>query len=255
MEIKSIRSRENARIKKARQLTFKKYRWRNKKFIVENPTTISDALTAGFKFEKIFLTSEFRDKNSEKIKNWQKRNEKGEFFLISQRINKHLSQLDTPSGVVAVYNMSRRDLSAGESVVYLNNLNNPGNLGAILRNCLAFDFRNVVLDINCADLYNPKVLAAAKDSVFKLNIYMDKKGDWLEKNNLPLYVTLPAQGEDWEKLKANKEFCLVLGSESRGIDEEIVKKADKKINIKMRGDAESLGVVSAAAIILYKLNL
>lgn len=255
MDFKLIESQENSRVKKARQLTLKKYRQESGRFAVENLKIIKDGLVAGFRFESVFLTQEFKDKYPEEVKFLKKQAGDAEFFLIPRKINKHISQLDSPSGVLAIYKILENKLEEESPVIYLNALNNPGNLGAVLRICLAFNFKNVVLDKNCADLYNGKTVNAAKDSVFKLNIYKDSPGDWLDHNKLPLYVSLPGRGENLEKIKPEKNFCLVLGSESRGVDEKIIKKAKKKINIKISGDIESLGVVSASAIILYKLSL
>ena len=123
------------------------------------------------------------------------------------------------------------DIIPNESVIYLNGVSDPGNLGTIMRTALAFNFTNLVLDATCVDIYNAKTISAAKDSIFKLNILEDKSGAWLKDNKLPLYVTSSHGSLDLDNFKADNKFCLVLGSESHGVSDEIVSLADKKIKI------------------------
>ncbi|MFA4941952.1 MAG: RNA methyltransferase, partial [Patescibacteria group bacterium] len=173
--------------------------------------------------------------------------------LIDSRTNKRYSNLDTPSGVTAVYNMEEKKLNKS-SIIYLNGVSDPGNLGTIMRSALAFDFVNLVLDETCVDVYNPKVIGAAKDTIFKLNIIEDKTGDWLKNNKLPIYAADSHSGVALAKFKPAKAFCLVLGSESHGISPEIMKRAEKSLKIEISPKIESLNVATAAAILFYELK-
>jgi len=255
MPLKAIKSKENKQIKQVRKLSFKKYRRESGEFLVENWTTIRDALKSGFRFESIFLTQEFQKKNPGALDFLKERTGEKDFFLISREINENLSQLDTSSGVLAVYKKREGKPGEGEPVIYLNDLSDPGNLGTILRTCLAFNFLNIVLSRDCVDPYNPKAVSAAKDAIFKLRIFKDKKNDWLKRCGRPIYVSLPGEGKDPGEFKPQKNYCLVLGSESHGASPEIIKKAEGKISIKTPGNIESLNVAVSAAIILYEFSL
>jgi TrmH family RNA methyltransferase len=248
-----ITSPENSQIKLLEKLNFKKYRQELGNFVVENLTIITDALKAQHDFEALFVTEEFLKKHPEKMQYLQDNSQAKNFYLIDSKLNKHYSNLDTPSGITAIFKIKRNELSAS-SVIYLNDIGDPGNLGAILRSSLAFDFVNLVLDEDCVDIYNPKVINAAKDAIFKLNIFEDKTGDWLRHTKLPIYTTSSHEGVDLIKLKPAKAFCLVLGSESQGVSPEIMELAEKNIKIEMSSEIESLNVAAAAAILLYELK-
>jgi RNA methyltransferase, TrmH family len=181
----------------------------------------------------------------------------GNIFVITENISKSLSVLDTPSGIVAVYKKTKKGLDLEKDVIYLNGVSDPGNLGTILRSALAFGLENIVLDEKCVDLYNPKTIQAAKDAIFKLNIVFDKEGNILEKikaNNFNIYVTNVDKGDNLcGAFKVKEKKCIILGSESQGVDVALEKVATKLINIKTTSSIESLNVAISAGIIFYEL--
>lgn len=249
-------SQKNIRIKWLKKLSQKKYRRQSKKFTVENLTIIYDALKSGYDFQDLFVTKNFINKHKQKFEYLQKESKLNEYCVIDEDVNKYYSQLDTPSGITAVYEINPSPLDQAKSVVYLNGIKDPGNMGTIMRSALAFGVPNVVLDATCVDVYNLKVISAAKDAIFKLNIIEDATGVWLKetKGALPVYVANSNEGLRLSEVEAAERFCLVLGSESHGVSEEIIRLADKNIRIEIKGDIESLNVSSAAAILLHGLK-
>lgn len=252
MDFKTIKSKENNNIKTVHKLALKKYRNKLNRFGVENWVIILDAFKSGYDFEEIFLTKEFVQKNRKEIDLLRERIEEDRFFLIDEKVNKHISQLTSPSGVLAVYKIPDSKIEEGKAVIYLNNISDPGNLGTILRTCLAFNFRNVIIDDGCVDVYNHKTVNAAKESLFKINIFKDISREWIGNTKLPIYVTLPDQGKSLKGFTPVEKFCLVLGGESDGVDGKIITKAKEKINIKTSSSIESLNVAVSASIILYE---
>ncbi len=248
-----IDSQQNTQIKFLEKLNSKKYRLESKKFTVENLTIILDALKDGFDFEALFVTEEFALKHKKELAYIENNSHLRNFYLIDSKLNKHYSNLDTPSGITAVYDIIEKKLDVA-SVVYLNGIGDPGNLGAILRSALAFGFANIVLDENCVDAHNPKVVNAAKDAIFKLNIIEDKTGNWLKSTDLPIYGTSSHFGSNLSEFKPAKAYCLVLGCESHGVNSEIVKMAIENIKIEMSSRIESLNVAASAAILFYELK-
>jgi RNA methyltransferase, TrmH family len=248
-----ITSAQNDKIKLLEKLGRKKYRQKLGMFAVENLAIIRDALKSGYDFDSLFITQEFADKNKEALDHLKNKSKSSYFYLIDQKINKKFSSLDTPSGIAAIYNIEDKKLNEG-SVVYLDGVSDPGNMGNIMRSALAFGYLNIVLNNNCVDAYNPKTVSAAKDSIFKLNIFEDKENDWLIGNKLPLYAADSNSGINVRGFKPANDFCLALGSESHGVGLEILERAEKRLKIEISPNIESLNVASAAAIILYELK-
>jgi RNA methyltransferase, TrmH family len=249
----NITSPQNEKIKLLEKLGHKKYRQKLKMFAVENLVIINDALNAGYDFESLYISEDFADKNRSKLEYLEKASKVKNFYLIDKKINRHYSSLDTASGITAVYKIADKKLDGG-SVVYLNGVRDPGNMGNIMRSALAFGFFNIVLDNNCVDAYNHKVISAAKDSIFKLNIHGDKDGSWLKANKIPLYASDSKSGKDIRGFKPADIFCLALGSESHGVGSEIIERAEEILKINISTEIESLNVAAAAAIILYELK-
>ena len=251
-----IESKQNKYIKLLKKLSQKKYRYQENKFAVENFTIIYDAIRSGYDFEDIFVTEDFVNKNEKKFKYLIENSKIKNYYLITNSLNKYYSSLDTISGITAIYNINSSDLDLSKSVVYLNGISNPGNLGTIMRTMIAFGFVNLVVDNKCADIYNTKTTNASKDAIFKLNIFKDQDNKWLEKNkkDIAIYTTSSLDGVNLDKFKPVKKFCLVLGSETHGISEDIMNMADKNIKIKISEDIESLNVAIATGILLYRLR-
>lgn len=253
--MKEILSSDNKQIKLLKKLKLKKYRQESDLFLVENFVIIKDALNNGDDAQMIFLSPYFIDKNKEEVE-FLKKHSQAEFFEITDRLNKDFSSLDTPSGVAAVYKKKERELSSNPKI-YLDNINDPGNLGTIMRSAVAFGFENIILSSDCADIYNNKTISSAKNSIFKLNILVDEEGTWLKKNidkETKLYVSDVRSGKNVFNFKPSTNFCLVLGSESRGVREEIIEMADERLMIKMSGNIESLNVAVAAGIFFSVLS-
>lgn len=251
--MKIITSKDNEKIKFLRKLKLKKYREKHNKFFVENFNIIKDALEAE-KFSSLYITESFINKHS-KLAGWKSILEKAEeCYVISEKINKSFSELDTPSGICAVYARRKEEIDFKSPVVYLNNISDPGNLGTILRSALAFNFKNIAVDEGCADLYNAKTINAAKDSIFKLNIARDRDLKIFKKikEKMKIFTTRLEGGEDINILKNNKLFCAVFGSESGGVSDKIRGMSDKFIKIKMSEEIESLNAAVAASIIFYE---
>jgi TrmH family RNA methyltransferase len=256
VDCKEIVSQSNTNIKWLKKLAQKKHRVQSKEFTVENLTTIYDALKSGYDFKNLFVTQAFIDRNKDKFEYLKKASKAYAWHLIDADINKFYSQLDTPSGITAVYKATEATLDKTKSVIYLNGVKDPGNMGNIMRSALAFDVKNVILDETCVNAYNAKVINATKDAIFKLNIIEDKQCEWLKSNTegLPIYAADAHNGAAIADVKAKKPFCLVLGSETHGVSEDIIKMADKSIRIDIESHIDSLNVSAAAAILLHGLR-
>ncbi|MEA3323401.1 MAG: RNA methyltransferase [Patescibacteria group bacterium] len=255
--MEKIVSRDNKKIKLLKKLRTKKYRNKFGKFLVENIAIIYDGLNCGYKLETLFITQEVLDSGCNKIRSIVENVGLENIFIISRDVNKYFSSLETPSGIVAIYNKSEeRELNFGERILYLNEIKDPGNLGTILRSAVAFGVGEIVLDEECVDLYNPKVIQSAKDAIFKTNVVFDKGGKILReiKDKMKVFVTDVDGGiEVGGAFEKDDNFCVVLGSESHGVSENVKNIADEVINIKSSSEMESLNVAVSTGIILYEM--
>ncbi|MFC1510616.1 TrmH family RNA methyltransferase [Candidatus Omnitrophota bacterium] len=256
LKIKEITSSNNCQIKLLRKLAQKKHRRQMGKFAVENLAIIIDALSGGIDFLECFITPQMLQRHEDKLLWLQEHSKVAEFHLIDEDLNKSYSQLDTPSGITALYEIKQLPLDGDAPTLYLNGIKDPGNIGTMLRSALAFDVSNIVLDAACVDIYNFKAINAAKDAIFKLNIFIDESGQWLkeQKGQVPIYVANSHEGIELGAVEVKSKFCLVCGSESHGVSEDIIKMADKNIHIDISNKIESLNVSTATAILLHGLR-
>jgi RNA methyltransferase, TrmH family len=256
MDKQEITSKDNEKIKHLKKLGAKKYREEFGEFLVENFTIIKDATLAGVKPLAIFATSEFVEKNELELEGIILDTKVESYFEIDNKINKQFSNLKNPSGICAVYEIKEgRKLETDKHIVYLNSIGDPGNLGTILRSAIAFDLKTIVLDETCADPYNYKSINSAKDAIFKVDIIFDENLEILKKikKEMKIVSTKMDGDKDISKLDSKKPFCIVLGDESRGVDDDITKLSDEFVKIKISKDIESLNVASAGAIIFYSI--
>lgn len=251
--MKKIISTDNEKIKFLKKLGEKKFRDETGQFLVENLIIISDAISAGFLPRQIFISEELLKKDDEKI---SKIIEKfSDYFVINQKVNKYFSSLSTPSGICAVFEKQEKEIDFENNAIYLNFINDPGNLGTILRTAVAFGLKNIIVDEKCADIYNAKTISAAKDAIFKLNITKDENLKIFSeiKKVMPVFVT-SLEGEVINNnIFREGKFCLVLGNEANGVEERIMMLADKKIKISQSCEIESLNVAVAAGILFEKI--
>jgi len=260
-----ITSKDNPKIKFLKQLGQAKYRDKSGKFLVENAVIIADAAEGGIYYEALFATKNFITRNKEKFKYIFETGKAGEYYLMDEKINRSFTSLDTAPGIAAVYSKKPEQIDFSSPVIYLNGISDPGNLGTILRSALAFGLKNIVVDEKCADIYNYKTIQAAKDAIFKLDIVLDKDREFFVKlkkmsvqgggpaSGWPIFATRLERSDTLDILKNKKLFCLVLGSESHGVDKKIEDLSDGFIRIPMSGEIESLNVASAAAIVFYEI--
>ncbi len=252
-----IISKDNKKIKFLKKLGTKKYRNKFGKFLVENITIIYDGLNSGHNPKALFVTQEILDSGCNKIKFIIEKVGLENIFIVSENMNKYFSSLEAPSGIAAIYNKNENEtLNFDDRILYLNKIKDPGNLGTIFRTAIAFGVCEIVLDEWCVDMYNPKVIQSAKDAIFKVNVVFDKNKDILQsiKNKMNIFVTDVNNGSEINNEFVSKDnFCVVLGNESHGVNDDIKNMADKIVHIKINSKMESLNVAVSAGIILYEM--
>lgn len=242
-----ITSLDNERVKKYRKLREKKYRDRLNLFLVEGWHLVLEAYRAGF-VEEVILTEEVTcEVDVPKI-------------YVTQEIIKKITELDTPVPILALCHKVENDpQKIGQRILMLDGIQDPGNLGTILRSAKAFHVDTVILGTKTVDLYNAKVLRATQGMLFHLHVI---EGDLVElipkikKQGIPIYGTKVESGEDVRKLEtsAKTQYALVMGNEGNGVTEEVLSLCDHYLYIQMDSEVESLNVAVATSILLYELD-
>ena len=236
-----IESVDNNRIKEIRKLKEKKYRDQEKLFLVEGEHLVLEAYKAGV-LKIVILSGRDIDLEIEKIE-------------VSEKVMNTISDINT--NIVGVCEIVDNKISLDSNVIILDGVQDPGNLGTIIRSAVAFNVKNIVLSKNTVDLYNTNVLRGCQGMNFHLNIIRDDILDIiddLKDNNYMVYGTDVVDGIDVKDVKKTGKYAIIMGNEGNGISKEVKDVIDKNIYIKMNEKCESLNVGVSASIILYELS-
>lgn len=242
-----ITSLDNDRVKKYLKLKEKKYRDQTGEFIVEGSHLVLEAYKQGLIKELILEKEEVFPIDVKDI-----------IYLPIDIIRK-ISTVETPQTVMALCSKKEENDELGDHILLVDDVQDPGNLGTIIRSAVAFNVDTVVLSKNCVDLYNPKTIRATQGMFFHINVLRRDLKDIIQKlddEDIPVYGTLVEYGEDVRTLKDKDKikFALVVGNEGNGVRKEISDMCDKNLYIKMNSDVESLNVGVATSILLYELG-
>lgn len=234
----------NSKIKDLKKLNTKKYRDLSGLFLVDGEHLVLEAYKSGYLDELILLEgSSF----SLDVKT----------SYVTMEVMKYISDLDTPNGIMGVCRKKDSSLS-GDRVVILDDIQDPGNLGTIIRSSVAFNVDTLVLSEGCVDLYNSKVIRATQGMLFKLNIIIvsdivDFVRD-LKCKNYRIYSTRVNGGNSLKSIEKCSRFAIIMGNEGRGVRDSLMDLSDTYIYIDMNPSCESLNVGCATSIILYELD-
>ena len=233
-----ILSKNNQKIKDACALKLKKVRQEKGLFLMEGIKNLDLALTHGN--VKTIFTSIGLPKIGKDI----------ETYKVNDEVLRKLAVSENPEGVVFVCEMlkPKKDKSEYHKIVYLDQINDPGNLGTILRTAVAFNYDAVVLSKGSVDLYNEKVIAASKGAIFLVDAFVGDIVDYQDKQII--VSTLDENSVPLNECKKPNDFVLVLGNESHGVSEPIIKIAHQLVKIEMNDVIDSLNVAIAGAILM-----
>lgn len=242
-----ITSKANPLIKQTKKLQQKKHRTQS--YLIEGWHLFEEAQAAGACFKHIFVVAEEAHRVTDL----------GQVVLVSPDVLKDLSESPTPQGIVAEVVMEQTDLTqlkAGRYLI-LEDVQDPGNVGTMIRTADAAGLDGVFVSQYSADIYNQKTLRSMQGSHFHLPIYrlpLEAVLNQLKDLQVPiLATTLAERSVDYRQLPVYEQFALVMGNEGSGISETMAEQADELVHIPMPGQAESLNVAIAAGIVMFQL--
>jgi len=163
------------------------------------------------------------------------------------------SQVSSTKVIAVCYELEEKEVNG--NVIILDNLQDPGNLGTIIRSAVAFNFDTIVLSDNSVDLYNPKVIRASEGMIFNINIKRCNLKEFIPtlKNDYTLITTDVNGGKDIRNIKY-QNIALVIGNEGNGVSQEIADLCGEKVYIKMNNNCESLNAGVCASILMYEVS-
>ena len=230
----------NDKVKFWQKLNQKKYRNIEKLFLVEDEHLVNESLKKGVVKEIITLD--------------QSKSYDVPTFFVTEKIMKLISSQITGAKVIAVCRyLEERDVCG--NVILLDRLQDPGNLGTIIRSAVAFNFDSIILSDDSVDLYNPKVIRASEGMLFHVNIIRTNLVNFLNDldNDYMKITTDVVNGKNIKDINY-KKCAIVIGNEGQGVSDIIKNMCDEKVYIKMNSNCESLNAAVTASILMYEAS-
>ena len=239
-----------SKLKYIQSLGQKKFRQQEGLFIAEGPKLVNDLLEMkNSSIQEIFALKEWIEDNKKIADSYQ-------VVEITAIELEKISQLSSPNQVVAVVKKIAIDENIqvkGKFTLVLDNIQDPGNMGTIIRIADWYGIDQIVCNTQSADMYNPKVIQSTMGSIARVKVFYTDLSDWLSKQKgISIYAAM-LNGDDVTSMQKIKEGIIVIGNESKGISVDVLKSVNKKITIPQKGKAESLNAAVATGIILSHL--
>ena len=234
---------DNNKIKDLKKLQVKKYRDKKGKFLVEGRHLVLEAYKTGYLEELLLEENELLPLDVMT-------------HYMTNNVSNYLSELDKSTNIIGVCNKKEGSLK-GNRIVYLDCIQDPGNLGTIIRSCVAFNVDTLILSKDCVDLYNSKVIRATQGLLFHMNILIDDAHNvipQLKDEGFKIYGTNVTHGKSLKSIAKVEKFVIIMGNEGNGIGEISKELCDEFLYIDMNSDCESLNVGVATSIILYEMD-
>jgi len=238
-----ISSSQNPKIKHLVGLQGKHFRFKNKEFLAQGFKTCKTLMDSGFTLKSIFMTESMylEHQNNFLI---------DETYIVDDAIMKRISTTTTPTGIVAIFDMKNSELIATSHAAALVNIQDPGNLGTLIRSASAMGLEALYL-IDCVDFYNPKVIQATTGSILNLKIFICNWNDFKETiKSIPLCALVVDSGQKPDNINLQNNL-IVIGNEGQGLPDSIIKQCTNLMTIPMPGKTESLNAAVAGSIAMY----
>lgn len=251
-----ITSKDNTLIKHIKSLSQKKYRDEFKEYVVEGLKMSLEAIECA-KISNILLCEELIDKNLSLIIDMAKKYDLlNKIEYTSVNVFNSISDTSTPQGVLVVCKQKGASDILDNVLFVLDDIQDPGNLGTIIRTLDSAGYKDLIISNQTADPYNNKVVRSTMGAIFRLNIIrIDDLISYLQdlkKEKYAIVISSLQESTSLYDLSFNKKMAIVIGNESKGVSKEVFNLADIKIKIPMLGQTESLNAAVATSLIAYE---
>ncbi len=251
-----ISSKDNEIIKNIRKLKEKKYRDLENAYIIEGIKLVKEAITEKAKIKQIVMCENFAD-NQEIDKETLYEIAKYNLIYVTEKVFNLITDVKTPQGIIAIIEknkINQIDYSQ-DMIIALDGVQDPGNLGTILRTADSAALNQIIISKNSADPYNNKVVRSTMGGIFRVNIIevdnLEETLKEIQKNKFKIMVTSLDTNNSIYEVDYNKKV-IVIGNEANGVSKEVQAIADEKVKIPMLGKTESLNAAVATGIMIYE---
>lgn len=252
-----ISSKDNEFVKHIKKLKEKKYRDINNEFIIEGIKIIREAIEEKAEIKQIVICENCQNSNTIP-RELMYEIAKYECIYVTESIFKTLSDVSTPQGIMAIIGRNVKELEIDytqDIIVALDDIQDPGNLGTILRTVDSIGLNQILVSKGTTDSYNPKVVRSTMGAIFRVKIIecenLEQTLKEVKKHKFQILVTSLQTENSIYDIKYNKK-AIVIGNEANGVEQTIQKMADIKVKIPMLGKTESLNASVATGIVLYE---
>lgn len=256
--VKEIKSKDNKLIKYIQRLnSSSSFRKKEKLFFCEGLRLCNDALKSGTIIKSAFFSSSAVEKYSGLLEDFDAL--KTDIYLIADGVFKLIAETQTPQGVAVLCEIPQTDKAdcSFKTAAALERIQDPQNMGTILRSAEAFGIDCVVLSKDCCDIFSPKVLRGSMGAVFRQKIIIPNDFCYAieEMNNsgVKTYAAVPRSGGDVLDADFSAPACVIIGNEGNGLSERVIELCRDKITINMNGNAESLNAAVASSILMWEM--
>ena len=235
---------DNKKIKDLKKLNTKKYRDKTNLFLVEGEHLVLEAYKKGYLKELILEQDKVLPLDVETN-------------YVTNNVLNYITNLETPQTVLGICTKEEATEISGDHLLILDGIQDPGNLGTIIRSAVAFNIDTIILSKDTVDAYNPKVLRATQGLIFHINIVVADLKDIipkLKKDSYEIIGTKVTHGKSLKSIEKKKKFAIIMGNEGNGVSTSILDLCDEYLYIDMNHNCESLNVGVATSIILYELD-
>ena len=258
----NISSKDNEKVKYTKSLLKSKNRQKESKYIIEGYRILTLAIECNADLDYVFINETFEEK--EEHKNFLNILEDNNIkvFKTTNKIFKELVDTENTQGILGVIRFKEKKIEHNinqedKFVLILDRIQDPGNMGTIIRTADAAGVDAIIALKGCVDIYNPKVIRSTMGSIFDMNIIhatQDDAVNFLKSNDFNIVSSYLQTDNYYHETTYDGKIALVIGNEANGINDELIAQSDKLVKIPIYGNAESLNAAISAAVLMYEIK-
>lgn len=257
-----ISSKDNEKIRYTKSLLKTKGRTKENKFIIEGYRILTLAIQCRANLDYVFINEDFENKKEHLDFIEVLKNKKIKIYKTTNKIFKELVDTENTQGILAVVGFKNKDIDnnindSNKFVLILDRIQDPGNMGTIIRTADAAGVDAIINLKGCVDIYNPKVIRSTMGSIFDMNIIQATQDDTirvLKDKGFEIVSSYLNTDNYYNNVNYKDKVALVIGNEANGINDNLIKSSDTLVKIPIYGKAESLNAAISSAILMYEIK-